>query len=941
MADFNIVIRVEPGPAVRGAKAVQDQLGRTEQQANKLQQTMKRAFAGIAAGQGAVQSIRFLANFSQEMSTVKAIVSSTGKLTEDQFARMRKAAIDLGTTTRFTATQAASGMLFLARSGYDAQQIMEAIPGVLNLAQAGALDLGHAADIATNILKGFNLATSETARVVDVLALAANSANTTVEQIGQAMKFVAPIARGVNMTLEQTTGAIQTLSNAGLQASMAGTGLRRVIGALEGPTKSQEKVLASLGLTTDDVKVSTVGLIPALQKIRQKTNDVGILLKLFGQRGGPAAAVLSNMSTEALDFARANGLAGGTAEEVARIMDDNLNGALLRVKSAFQGLLILFGDVEGVSVLRTILEALAKTLRFLAVRAEGLNTALKVVTAGFILYSLAAGKAKTATVKLFTALASNPLGLVITLLTAAAAAIVLFKDDLSLAGEEYITFGHIGAAVSDSFNSNFAAMIEMVTGSMPTMEKGWKGVFSNILTFGLAMVQGLAQVFDKIVGFFMGLWKAGDKVGALMVQTFDEAWKNIANGAIKFVGEGLNWVIEKFNAVAEKVKAPLIPTIDVEGKLFEKVPGEALVTGADVGKAFIEGLQNSGLEDAFLSILSDAEKKAYESIKLADKTTPSTPLGNPPAAEIYGPEAPESSGSGKSKMRFGEYIADLSRQAELLQLTSREMEIQQGLYDGEEKVLGGLNGARETLARNMLVYLQQRREEAALYDQIRGPRDDVLAQQEALNRLYRDGKITLEEYNMTMDQLNLTMLNMNKDMGSGYTRGLLKLKQQIQDLASTTETVVTNAFNSATDALVNFTTTGQINFSQLVDSFLQDLTRLLIQKALLSLIPGLGPAAAVMPVTAATGAQFTVGGSGGTDSQFIPLMATPGERVTVETPKQQKNSDSPTVSGTGDITIINVSSQEEALKAIAGKEGQKVILNIIRDNRNVVRSSIA
>ncbi|MHA1859166.1 MAG: phage tail tape measure protein, partial [Candidatus Thorarchaeota archaeon] len=360
MPEFTIQVKVDSTGAVRSVKRIETQLKRTEKQAKKTQSVLKKAFAGVAVGQGAMQATRFLANFAQEMSTVKAITNATGQ----EFDAMRKKAIDLGTTTRFTSQQAASGMLFLARSGFEVNEILEAIPGTLNLAQAGALGLGRAADIATNILKGFGLATSETNRVVDVLALAANSANTTVEQLGQAMKFVAPIASGVRMSLEDTAAAIQVLSNAGIQASMAGTGLRRVIGALEGPTTAQEKVLNNLGLSIDEVKVSSVGLSGALAKIRSRTNDVGTALKLFGQRGGPAAVVMANLWEEMDKFGTANLDAAGTATRIAKVMDDNLNGAILRVKSAFQGLLILLGDVSAVSALRTILESIANTFRF-------------------------------------------------------------------------------------------------------------------------------------------------------------------------------------------------------------------------------------------------------------------------------------------------------------------------------------------------------------------------------------------------------------------------------------------------------------------------------------------------------------------------------------------------------------------------------------------------
>jgi TP901 family phage tail tape measure protein len=200
----------------------------------------------------------------------------------------------LGSTTRFSATDAAEGLKFLARAGFDAQEATRALAGTLNLAQASGIDLGRAADIASNVLTGFRLEVVEIERVVDVLAKTTNSANTDMTQLGDAMKFVAPVAAGLGISLEETAAAVGALSDAGLQGTLAGTGLRRVLAELEAPSNKTEGHLKALGVTLEEVKPSTVGLVAALQRLKDAGVDTGQAMQLFGQRGGPAFEVMSN-----------------------------------------------------------------------------------------------------------------------------------------------------------------------------------------------------------------------------------------------------------------------------------------------------------------------------------------------------------------------------------------------------------------------------------------------------------------------------------------------------------------------------------------------------------------------------------------------------------------------------------------------------------------------
>lgn len=372
MTEFRIVVTVDPSQAVRGTRRVNRALDRTASTARRAQSSLRSVFATLGGALVLQQSVTTLASFGQAMSTVQAITEATA----DVFVDLREKARDLGATTRFTATQAAEGMLFLARAGFDTNQVLGTIEGTLQLAQAGALELGRAADIASNILRGFRLEVDQTGRVVDVLAKAANSSNTTVEQLGQAMKFVAPVAAGLGVRLEEVTAAASALSDAGLQATMAGTGLRRIMAELESPGSALTKVLRSLGVATDEVQVSQVGLIEALRRLREAGISTAEGLEAFGLRGGPAFEVLTSSIPIMDEMVVKLDEAGGTAERVAKIMDDNLNGSLLRVKSAFESVILSLGEAGGGGGLRGLLDRTAALLRIVADNADTLAIAL-------------------------------------------------------------------------------------------------------------------------------------------------------------------------------------------------------------------------------------------------------------------------------------------------------------------------------------------------------------------------------------------------------------------------------------------------------------------------------------------------------------------------------------------------------------------------------------
>jgi TP901 family phage tail tape measure protein len=345
--------------AVNDNARAHDRLGRSLRTTGAGATGLLAIYVKLAAAMGVGLGVRAFATFEQRLSTVRAV---TGATTE-QMAAMEVAARRLGATTQFSATQAADGMVFLGRAGFETEQIVSALPGTLDLAAAGALDLGDAADIASNVLTGFQKEASEMGRVADVMAKAAASANTDIKQLGDAMKFVAPVAASLGVELEATTAAIGALSDAGLQGEMAGTGLRGALLSLLQPTPAAAAALERLGLTVDQVNPKTHSLTEVLRRLGEAGLGAGEAVEIAGKRGGTALLVLAQNADKVERLTETLNNAEGAASDMAATMSDNLIGASKRLVSVMTEIAISVGQEGGVGgALTSMLDTLSSGL---------------------------------------------------------------------------------------------------------------------------------------------------------------------------------------------------------------------------------------------------------------------------------------------------------------------------------------------------------------------------------------------------------------------------------------------------------------------------------------------------------------------------------------------------------------------------------------------------
>src|SRR5690625_107206 len=270
-------------------------------------------------------------DFESGMSEVQAISGATG----EQLEQLEEQARTLGSETRYSATEAANGMSFLARAGFEVNEITAAMPGLLDLAASSNMDLGRAADIASNILSGFGYEAGEAGRVSDVLAKGASSANTNVEQLGGAMQVVAPIASTLGLEIEGMTAAVGLMSDAGIQGEQAGRMLRQGFLRLADPTGKAADLVEELGINVFDADGNMKemdGVVAELEKGLKGMDaqtKAAALSTLFGAQSTAGwSALLDRGSDELAEYTEELQNSEGAAAEMAKVMQDNAKGAI-------------------------------------------------------------------------------------------------------------------------------------------------------------------------------------------------------------------------------------------------------------------------------------------------------------------------------------------------------------------------------------------------------------------------------------------------------------------------------------------------------------------------------------------------------------------------------------------------------------------------------------
>jgi len=312
-----------------------------------------KKFAGALGIVGGVQLLNrglrntfgIIKNFDQAQANLASVLG----VTRDEMSGLSEMAKELGATTKFTASEVSELQLEFAKLGFTQKEIEGVTEATLQLAAASGTDLGNAASITGSTIRAFGLDVSETQRVVDVMAQSFSASSLDINKFQTAMGSVAPVAASAGLSVEETTAMLGTLTDAGIDASTAGTGLRNVF--LE---------LSKTGMTFEE----------AMNQISSASDKNAASLELFGKRGATIGTVLANSGVQIDALTERLNNAGGAAQEMADKQLDTLQGSLQLLNSAWEGYILGADGAGGVS------ETLKNIIKFLA---ENLDTILDTV----------------------------------------------------------------------------------------------------------------------------------------------------------------------------------------------------------------------------------------------------------------------------------------------------------------------------------------------------------------------------------------------------------------------------------------------------------------------------------------------------------------------------------------------------------------------------------
>lgn len=291
-------------------------------------------------------ALKTTADFDAGMSEVKAISGATGT----EFKQLETKAIQMGAKTKYSATEAASAFKYMAMAGWDTNDMLSGISGVMNLAAASGEDLATTSDIVTDALTAFGLSAKDSSHFADILAQASSRSNTNVGLMGETFKYVAPVAGALGYSAEDCAVAIGLMANSGIKASQAGTALRSLFTRLAKPTDTVAAAMEKYNITLTDANGNMKPLSTLMSEMRDRFSGLSEAQKanlaatLAGQEGmSGLLAIVNSSDADFKNLTDSINNADGASERMAKTMQDNLKGSFTIFKSTVESAAISIG----------------------------------------------------------------------------------------------------------------------------------------------------------------------------------------------------------------------------------------------------------------------------------------------------------------------------------------------------------------------------------------------------------------------------------------------------------------------------------------------------------------------------------------------------------------------------------------------------------------------
>ncbi|HCC6683621.1 TPA: phage tail tape measure protein [Enterococcus faecium] len=540
MEQFSVeaLLKATDSGFVKTFKDAQDAVKTFEEKSNSMTTAVGKVMQGTGAamtkyittpliGVG-VAAAKVGGDFEEQMSRVKAISGATG----DTFEQMKQQAIDLGAKTAFSAKESAAGMENLASAGFSAQEIMKAMPGLLDLAAVSGGDVALASENTATALRGFGLEASEAGHVADVFARAAADTNAEVGDMGEALKYVAPVANSMGISLEETAAAIGIMSDAGIKGSQAGTTLRGALSRLARPTKAMQDTMDNLGVSFYDADGKMKPLKTQVELLKKAFEGLtpeqqqNALVTLYGQESLSGMMALIDKGPDSLgQLTKSLKDSDGAADDMARTMQDNMNSSIEQMFGAFESAAIVIQKILAPSI-KKVADAISGLVEKFVSAPE--STQKLVVAIGAI--AIAIGPVLYA------------LGMVVK-------AFQTMKVGLGVLGNGISLFKKLGSAIgflTSPVGLVIAAVALLVVGfiylwnTSEDFRNFWIGLWEGIKSAVSSAVEWIQNAWKSTGEWFNNLWKS-IKEGA------DNVWTTIQEAP----GKAADWIKNKWTETKE------------------------------------------------------------------------------------------------------------------------------------------------------------------------------------------------------------------------------------------------------------------------------------------------------------------------------------------------------------------------------------------------------
>ena len=540
MEQFSVeaLLKATDSGFVKTFKDAQDAVKTFEKNSNSMTTAVGKVMQGTGAAMTkyittpligiGVAAAKVGGDFEAQMSRVKAISGATG----DTFEQMKQQAIDLGAKTAFSAKESAAGMENLASAGFNAQEIMKAMPGLLDLAAVSGGDVALASENTATALRGFGLEASEAGHVADVFARAAADTNAEVGDMGEALKYVAPVANSMGISLEETAAAIGIMSDAGIKGSQAGTTLRGALSRLARPTKAMQDTMDNLGVSFYDADGKMKPLKTQVELLKKAFEGLtpeqqqNALVTLYGQESLSGMMALIDKGPDSLGkLTKSLKDSDGAADDMARTMQDNMNSSIEQMFGAFESAAIVIQKILAPSI-KKVADAISGLVEKFVSAPE--STQRLVVAIGAI------------------AIAIGPVLYALGMLVKA---FQTMKVGLGVLGNGISLFKKLGSAIGF-----LTSPVGLVIAAVALLVVGFIYLWNtseDFRNFWIGLWEGIKSAVSSAVEWIQNAWKSTG-------EWFNKLWKSIKEGADNVwttiqeaPGKAADWIKNKWTETKE------------------------------------------------------------------------------------------------------------------------------------------------------------------------------------------------------------------------------------------------------------------------------------------------------------------------------------------------------------------------------------------------------